>query len=156
MDSLDKKIIQELIKDGRVPFQRIAENHGVSTQTITRRYEEMKKNGTIASFSIKLNLQKIGYCGAAHILIKIKPNVSSYQTVKELKKTSNIIVATRSIGTHEAYAILVFKTITDLYEDILRIKELPDVMTTDVSFGVPGFQVFPPELNQSKILDNTN
>jgi len=29
-------------------------------------------------------------------------------------------------------------------------------MTTDVSFGVPGFQVFPPELDQSKILDNTN
>lgn len=103
MDSLHKKIIQELSQDVRTPFRAIAKKLGVSTQTVMRAYNEMKANGTIALSSVRVNLQKMGYQGTAHILISINPGANSSETVKQLRKTPNVMVATRTIGAYEAY-----------------------------------------------------
>lgn len=145
MDNLEEKIIQELAKDGRKPFRTIAKELGVSTQTIMRRYNEMKTNGTIVFSTITINLEKVGYVGTAHLLIKTKLGVGSARTVEQLSKTPNIITATRSIGAYEAYAVLAFRDVSDLYENILKVKKLPDVLTVDLSFGIPGIQHFPPK-----------
>jgi|SRR4030067_965462 len=144
MDNLDQEIIQELTKDGRKPFRTIAKKLGVSTQTIIRRYNEMKTNRTIALSAITINLEKIGYAGTAHLLIKTKPAANSSRTVEQLRKTQNIIIATRAIGAYEAYAVLAFRDVNDLYRNVLKIKELPDVQTIDVSFAIPGIQQCPP------------
>jgi Lrp/AsnC family transcriptional regulator for asnA, asnC and gidA len=146
MDKLEEKMIQELAKDGRKPFRTIAKELGVSTQTIMRRYNEMKTNGTIVFSTISIDLEKVGYVGTAHLLIKTKPGVDSTRTVKQLSKTPNIITATRSIGAYEVYAVLAFRDVSDLYENVLKVKELPDVLTIDLSFGIPGIQHFPPKI----------
>jgi Lrp/AsnC family transcriptional regulator for asnA, asnC and gidA len=156
MDSLDKKIIQELTQDGRTPFQTIAKKLGVSTQTIIRRHDEMKANGTIALSAVRLNLQKMGYQGTVHVLIIMNPGANSSETVEQLRKTPNVIIATRTIGSYEAYAIIAFKDVDDLYKSIIRIRELPNVLTTDVSFGIPGIQFFPPETRKFNLPENEN
>jgi Lrp/AsnC family transcriptional regulator for asnA, asnC and gidA len=148
MDKLEEKIIQELTKDARKPFSTIAKKLGVSTQTIMRRYNEMKTNGIIALSAITINLEKIGYKGTAHLLIKTKKGADSTRTVEQLSKTPNVITATRTIGAYEAYAVLAFRTINDLYENASKIKELPDVQTIDLSFALPGIQYFPPPENR--------
>lgn len=145
MDKLDRKIIQEIRKDARQPFNRIAKNLGVSTQTIIRRYNEMKTNGTIALTAIRINLEKVGYSGTAHILIKSKPDADPLQMIEHLKKTPNIITTSRTIGSNDAYAVLAFRDINDLYKNVMKIRELPELLTVNVSFGIPGTKYFPPK-----------
>jgi Lrp/AsnC family transcriptional regulator for asnA, asnC and gidA len=145
IDSLEEKIIQELAKDGRKPFRTIAKKLGVSTQSVMRRYNKMKADGIIVFSAITVNLEKVGYVGTAHLLIKTKPGVDATRTVEQLSKTPNVIIATRSIGAHEVYAVLAFRDVNDLYGNVSKIKELPDVLTMNLSFGILGIRNFPPK-----------
>lgn len=145
MDDLDQQIVEELTRDARKPFITIAKKLHISTQTIARRYNELKTNGTITLNAITVNLQKIGYQGTAYLLINTKPETGSAQTVRQLRKTPNIIIATRTIGAYEASAVLAFKNVNDLYEDVSKIKSYPDVLNVEVSFAIPGIKNFPPK-----------
>ena len=46
-DALDRRLVQALQLDGRMPFSRIAEVLGVSDQTIARRYTKLRTEGVI-------------------------------------------------------------------------------------------------------------
>ncbi|MCW4035540.1 MAG: AsnC family transcriptional regulator, partial [Candidatus Bathyarchaeota archaeon] len=60
MNEIDQKIIEELTKDVRKPFNQIGNKIGVSTQTVINRYNKMKSKGIIKFCSISVNLEKIG------------------------------------------------------------------------------------------------
>ncbi|MEM2107866.1 MAG: Lrp/AsnC family transcriptional regulator [Candidatus Bathyarchaeia archaeon] len=144
MDNLDQQIIYELTGDAQKPFRAIAKKLGVSTQTVIRRYNKMKANGTIRLCAIRVNLEKLGYKGTAHLLINIDPESNTAKTVEQLREIPNVIIATRTIGTYEAYAVLAFRDTTDMVEGILKIKELPNVQGLVVNLAIPGIRVFPP------------
>lgn len=154
MDNIDEKILQELAEDARKPFRIIAKKLGVSTQTIIRKYNEMKRNGSIIRSTITLNLEKLGYEGTAHLLIRTKLGVSSTQLIEQLSKTPNIIIATRAIGAYDVYAVLAFRDMKELYNDVSKLNGLPDLLTTDLSFGMPGILQFFPAKMSSGIIEN--
>jgi len=145
MDDLKEKIIQELYEDARKPFSKIAKTLGVSTQTVMRKYNEMKRDGTIVLSAMSLDIEKLGFLGTAHLHIKTKLGVSAKKTVETLRKTPNVMIATRTIGVYGAYAVLAFRSAEELYENVSRIKDLPDVLTLDASFAIPGIRKFPPK-----------
>jgi Lrp/AsnC family transcriptional regulator for asnA, asnC and gidA len=155
MDNLDRKIIQELSEDARKPFMAIAKKLGTSTQTVIRRYNEMKANGTIGHSAITIDLEKIGYHGTAHMLINIKLEANSAEIVEQLKKTQNVIIATRTTGSYEAYAVLVFRDIDDLFRNVSKIKALPNIRKVDVFFAVPGIKQFPLRTKQFDACENS-
>lgn len=154
MSTLEIGIISELSEDARKPFRDIAKKLGVSQQTIKAKYEEMKKKGTIKFCSISLDIHKLGYIGSAHLLIKSKGSAS--KVVDSLRSTPNIIIATRTFGEYQAYAVFIFKNISDLYETILELKDLPEVSTVDFGLAVPGMRFFPPNDNIFDRYKNNN
>ena len=143
VDQIDLQIIKELTNDARKPFSQIAKKIGVSTQTIIKRYNEMKENGSIQHCSISINLQKIGYSGSAYLLITGAPESNLSEIIDQLSKTPNIIFATKTIGDFEGYAVLVFEDITNLYERILELKKSLKIEDMKVSIAVTGIQNFP-------------
>ena len=143
VDQIDLQIITELTNDARKPFRQIAEKIGISTQTVIKRYNEMKENGLIQHCSISINLKKIGYSGSAHLLITGARESNLSETMEQLRKTPNIIFATNTIGDFEGYAVLAFKDITDLYERILELKKSLKIENIKVSIALPGVQKFP-------------
>lgn len=149
MDSVDQKIINELAEDARKPFRKIAKNLGISNQTVTRRYNKLKAIGTIALVTITVNLAKLGYKGTANLFVTIKPEGDLFKTMEQLRKTQNILLTTRAIGRFEGYAILAFRDVDDLFDKVTKIRMLPDVLTVDINFSVPGIQDFPPKIRTS-------
>ena len=152
MDKLDQQIIQELTKNGRKPFRTIAKKLGVSPQTIMRRYNEMKTNGN-ALATIQVDLEKLGYTGTVHMLIRVKPNANSSQIVEQLSKTTNVITANRTIGSYDIYAVLAFIDVNDLYENVMKIRDLLDLLTIDISIAIPGIKLVPPKMKGTEILE---
>lgn len=156
MDEIDKKIISELMIDARRPFNKIAKKIGVSTPTISKRYVELKKKGIIKSCNIKLDLSKLGYKGTAHLLfnnIGTNTRPEGYELMQELKKISDIIIASTAIGDYEGYAVLAFKSVEGLYNKLLEIKSLCCITNVEMSIGIPGIQKFPPNRNPFNITD---
>jgi len=148
MDSVDQKIIEELNKNARKSFSAISKKLGVSTNTVIRKYNDMKENGTISLFAIRVNLGKIGYIGTAHMFIKTKPHAKQSRIINRLSKTPNIIIAVSTFGKYESYAVLAFRNLSELTETLVKIRELPDILNIEVSIGVPGIEHFPPKLHK--------
>ena len=144
MDKIDRQIIEELMSDARKPFSKIAKKIGVSMQTVKNRYNEMKANGIVQHCSISIDLQKIGYTGEAYLLFTSSYENILSEAIELLRKTENIVIATRAIGDFEGYGVLVFKDIKDLYRRILQIKKLHGIGEIDISFSIPGARCYPP------------
>ncbi len=149
MDKIDSQIVAELMVDARKPFRRIAKKIGISTQTVIKRYNELKAKGAIQVCAISINLKKIGYQGTAYLLMRSLPETNLSESIEQLKKTENIIIATKAIGDFEGYAVLIFKDIKDLYQRVLQIKRLPNIDEIDVSFTLPGIECVPPPANRN-------
>ena len=156
MNKVDHIILEELAKNARVPFSKIAKKIGVSTQTIIKRYNAMKKNGTIEYCSIKVDLHAIGYRGSAGLLLTGKSESNMSKVVEKLSKRKNIIGATRTFGDYEGYAILVFKDLKELYADLIEIKKIPDLLKVDFSLTLIGHHYFPPGENMNFFKDLEN
>ena len=148
MDKVDLQIIAELTEDARKPFRKIGKKIGISTQTVIKRYNEMKAKGAIQICAISINIKKIGYQGTAQLLMRSLPQTNLSEAIEQLKKTQNIIIATKAIGDFEGYAVLVFKDVKDLYEKVLQIKMLPNIDEIEVSFAIPGIKYIPLPINK--------
>ena len=147
MDDLDELIIAELIDDGRKPFRQIAEKIGVSTPTVIKRYNELKRKEIIQCSCIQLDLVKLGYKGTAHLLITSSGASKLSEVMEQIQEINGIIIASRAMGDFEGYAVLAFRDIEDLYDKVLQIKNLPNVYGIEMSIGVPGLRYFPPKRN---------
>ena len=56
-DVLDRRLVQALMIDGRVPFSRLAEVLGVSDQTVTRRYRRLRGGGLLRVIGLPLGFR---------------------------------------------------------------------------------------------------
>ena len=71
MDKLDKKILLELIKNSRTPLTALPKKLNSSREVITYRVNKLKKEGIIINFTTEINVEKLGFIGAA-VFISIK------------------------------------------------------------------------------------
>ena len=145
MDEIDLQIISELAEDARKPFLRIAKTIGVSVSTVAKRFSEMKENGIIQLCSIKIDLRKIGYNGIGYILLNSSSSFNLSDAIEDVKRIPNVIIASKSLGDYEGYAILAFADVKDLYEKVLQIRKLPSISGVEISFTVDSMLNFPPD-----------
>ncbi|PSH01521.1 MAG: hypothetical protein BRC27_01935 [Nanohaloarchaea archaeon SW_10_44_10] len=71
MDETDRKILDNLKKDGRRSFTGIADELDVSEGTVRRRVQEMKNRGVIERFTVELG------SGGAKAIVMIKLSTES-------------------------------------------------------------------------------
>jgi DNA-binding Lrp family transcriptional regulator len=60
MDKIDRKILSELQRNGRLSSQALAERIGLSTTPCWRRVRKLEKDGVIASNVVIVDPQKVG------------------------------------------------------------------------------------------------
>lgn len=150
MDELDNLIILELIDDCRKPLRKIAQKAGVSTPTIIKRYNKLKKQGVIQLCCIQVDITKLGYKGTANLLITSSGKITVNEVIEQVKETSGVVIASSAFGDFEGYAVLAFRDLQDLHDKILQIKSLPGIHKVELSIGVPGMRYFPPKRNPFK------
>ena len=61
MDETDSFIVEELKKDARTSFRKIARKLGVSPDTVINRYENLRAEGVIRGSTVVIDPKKIGY-----------------------------------------------------------------------------------------------
>jgi DNA-binding Lrp family transcriptional regulator len=139
MDKTDHAIINKLTEDARTSFRKIAEQIGISPDTVMHRYTALQKEGTIRGSTIVINPKKIGYQAVVVFLIDTShTNISTTQTptadssmiLETLIHMPNIIVATKSVGDYDLLAIGVVKDFEHLMKvknDISRIQGVKDI-----------------------------
>jgi len=69
IDKKDKKILVELLKNGRKSFADLARSCRMTRQSIFSRVKSLKRKGIIKNFTVNLNQQKLGLNLKAYILV---------------------------------------------------------------------------------------
>ncbi len=152
MDKMDLAIVEKLIKDARMSFRKIAEDLGVSPDTVISRYADLQKEGVIRGSTIVINPKKIGYQAMATFMIDISPAhivgtestpADSSHILDQLIQMPNIIVATKTVGDNDLLAIGVvfdFEHLAKVRNDIEKIQGVKDMQ---ISFWVEKTELCP-------------
>lgn len=74
IDKKDKKILVELLKNGRKSFADLARSCRMTRQSIFSRIKSLKRKGIIKKFTVDLNQQKLGLNLKAYILVSAGPS----------------------------------------------------------------------------------
>ncbi|MFB3888853.1 MAG: Lrp/AsnC family transcriptional regulator [Candidatus Bathyarchaeia archaeon] len=134
MDDIDYHIVQELLKNARTSFLTIAKQLGISPETVRKRYQRMKKEGTIERASIQTDLSKIGYQGKIFMMITNAVGHSKSETVEALSKTRNAVVVVEIIGEFDVLAIVMVDDFNNINNIVNGIKRIPSVGQLDFSY----------------------
>lgn len=152
MDKTDLAIIDKLTKDARTSFRKIAEQLGISPDTVINRYQALQKEGVIRGSTIVINPKKIGYqamavfmidTAPAHIMATESTPADSSQILDQLIKMPNIIVATKTVGDHDLLAIGVVIDFQHLIKVRDEIAKVPGIQDLQVSFWVERTELCP-------------
>ncbi|WP_077328465.1 Lrp/AsnC family transcriptional regulator [Virgibacillus siamensis] len=73
LDNTDKKIIEELVEDGRISYVDLAEKVGVSRVAVKDRIQSLIDKGIIEKFTVSINSEKIGKKVSAFFEVDVEP-----------------------------------------------------------------------------------
>jgi len=119
IDKIDVKILTALLKDARTSFTDIAQDCGISTNAIVKRFYRLKQSGVIAGTSLMLNPEEMGCKFALAINISVETSGESH-VIEMLKKLPNFLSCHRVVGNYDIHAAM----FTRSFEEIDRVRDL--------------------------------
>ncbi|AFK22986.1 Lrp/AsnC family transcriptional regulator [Pyrococcus sp. ST04] len=100
LDEVDKKIIEILQKDGKVPLREISKITGLAESTIHERIKRLRESGVIKKFTAIIDPEALGYTMLAFILIKVKAGKYS-EVASKLVKYPEIMEVYETTGDYD-------------------------------------------------------
>jgi len=132
IDKKDKKILKELVKDGRKSFANLARSCKMTRQSIFSRIKSLKRRGIIEDFTVELNQKKLGLNLRAYILISSgisgESREKTIQFLRRLPQTSQIH---RLFGRFDFLIEVLVKDIAELSKILEKIHELEIAIRTE-------------------------
>jgi Lrp/AsnC family transcriptional regulator for asnA, asnC and gidA len=142
LDKIDFAILEMLKKDARTSFREIARKIQVSPDTISNRFERLKKQGIIVDSTVVIDPAKIGYSFIARFGINVKPAYSS-QILEKIIKIPSVIVASKLVGNYDLVSIVVIKNFQHLCKLRDIILEMPYVEKVEVGMWIKTMELCP-------------
>jgi Lrp/AsnC family transcriptional regulator, regulator for asnA, asnC and gidA len=120
MDDIDRKIIDLLMEDGRMPSVEIARRIGSITERVVRyRLEKLINNGIIQISAI-VNPKALGYDVVADVLIEVEPRCIS-EVAQKLSHYSCVSYVAYSIGKTDVSAQVIARDTDVVYKFVTEV-----------------------------------
>jgi len=91
LDKLDKKILQLIAEDARIPFLEVARVCNVSGAAIHQRIQKLTQSGVIKGSQFIIDPEKIGYEACAYVGLYLKDPESFDDVVEKLRKIPEVV-----------------------------------------------------------------
>jgi Lrp/AsnC family transcriptional regulator, regulator for asnA, asnC and gidA len=127
MDAVDSQILAELMADAQTPFSRVAKKIGVSHETVRKRYEKMKKEGTIRQCTVLVDGHKLGDEGTVFLMLCCAREVKKEDVMESLKQIPDLYMIIELIGDYDFYAWARLKNLRQLAQLIGDIRNLGNI-----------------------------
>jgi DNA-binding Lrp family transcriptional regulator len=112
IDETDQKIADKLAENGRITWDVLAKEIGISPETAKRRYEKLKKNGVL-KVTIQINPYKIGY-QAMCVFFTITSSENPLSMIEKISNIPNIISIMKTSGDYDLQIWAMVQDITQL------------------------------------------
>lgn len=123
LDLIDKKILELLDKNARMPIIQIAEKIGISSSLTIQRIKKLQKKGIICAFRIGLNREKLGinYC-KSFIYYQNNTIEKENQLLYYCYNLPNIVGVSKSLGPWDLELEFEVKNYDDFHKIMKEIK----------------------------------
>lgn len=129
LDSVDRKIIEHLLIDGRISFSSIAKQISLTDVAIKKRFERLVKRGIVSSIKAELNLKLLGYENP--IYVQIRSEMSKTKDVlKRLSEIDYVLELDQTLGEYNILAKIVVPDIDNAEKFIEKLCSTDGVMDT--------------------------
>ncbi len=131
MDTIDKKILSALQRDGRMSITDLANHVGLSLSPCHRRVKQLEDAGAIQGYSAQLDPRKIGLQFSAIVFIQLKTgdNDSIARLENALIEIPEIVQAQRLFGDPDYMLHVVAESLEDfqkLYDQ--KLSKIPSIL----------------------------
>lgn len=137
LDSIDFRILGELVADGRVSDVALADTIGLSSTAVARRRKILEDKGVITGYRAELDLRRLGFSMVAVVMVEL-----ASQSVPLLQEFEKAVIGCPSIafggfvsGVSDFMIMLNVQSFAD-YDHIYRteLADLPHVAKISTSF----------------------
>ena len=109
LDALDKKILELVIADARIPFLEVARACNVSGAAIHQRIQKLTNIGILKGSQFNIDPEKIGYETCAFIGLYLKDPEKFDDVVEELRKIPEVVECHYTTGGFDMFIKLYAK-----------------------------------------------
>ncbi len=120
IDRLDKKILQLISQDARIPFLEVARECNVSGAAIHQRIQKLRNTGIIKGSEFVIDTYKVGFQTCAYIGITLSDVKSFPFVVEELKKIPEVVECHYTTGKFSMFVKIYAKDNRHLLQIILE------------------------------------
>jgi len=132
IDKLDRKILQIITNNARMPFKDVAELCGVSRAAIHQRVQRMMDMNVIIGSGYIVNPKMLGYQMCVYVGITLEKGSMYKEVVKELEKIPEIVESQYTLGAYTLLIKLYAKNDEHLMELLNgKIQEIDGVASTE-------------------------
>ena len=82
LDQTDRKIVGELLEDGRISLAELGRRVSLSPPAVAERVKRLEQTGVITGYGAEIDLRKLGYQLTA--IVRIKPSPGQLPRIPEL------------------------------------------------------------------------
>ena len=132
IDSLDKKILNILSQNARIPFKDVAAECGVSRAAIHQRVQHHIENGVITGSGFDVNPKSLGYSTCTYIGLNLERGSMYKNVVARLNSINEIVECHFTTGSYTMLIKLYAKDNEQLM-DLLnnKLQTIPGVVSTE-------------------------
>ena len=134
ISKVDKKILELLQLDSRMPITQIANEVNMSENGVKYRLDKLEKKGVIKRFSLLIDPRKVGKKVMAIFDIMIEPK-SMKKSIPSLSKLDEFIKVYQATGEHPILAIGLFES-NDNLNDFINNTLLVDFPIKDYKVNI--------------------
>lgn len=103
LDALDRKILELIISDARIPFLEVARACNVSGAAVHQRIQKLTALGILKGSQFNISPEKIGYETCAYIGLYLKDPERFDEVVEELRKIPEVVECHYTTGAFDMF-----------------------------------------------------
>ncbi|EFI71052.1 MULTISPECIES: Lrp/AsnC family transcriptional regulator [Segatella] len=132
IDNLDKKILNILSKNARIPFKDVAAECGVSRAAIHQRVQHLIDNGTITGSGFDVNPKSLGYSTCTYVGLNLERGSMYKKVVEKLINIPEIIECHFTTGPY-TMLLKLYAQDNEQLMDLLnnKLQTIPGVVSTE-------------------------
>ena len=134
LDAVDRRLLEELAADARIPVATLAERAGISRAAAYTRLEALRTGGVIEGFSVRTNPHALGLGVTA--LILISGTQPAWRSLRQrLASFPEVEYCAFTTGEYDALALVRVRDVETLRDVVLeRLQASEEVRATQTIF----------------------
>jgi Lrp/AsnC family transcriptional regulator for asnA, asnC and gidA len=132
IDAIDKKILEELMNNARIPYLEIGRIIGISGAAVHQRVQKLEDSGIIQGSRTIINPKKLGFNTSTFVGVFLDQAGLYDEVVNQLNNIPEVVECHYTTGNYSVF----LKILCENNDDLLRIlnksiQQIPGVARTE-------------------------